>query len=157
MARRPLPLSPATAGSADEVEAEFYAALQAGDIDRLMAVWADDDEIACVHPGGGRAVGAAAIRASFEGIFANGGVPVAPTQVHRLQHLGGALHHLVERIEVLTPKGPQVAWVLATNIYIKTLQGWRMAAHHASPASPQEPPGGAGSDAGPAAPSTVLH
>jgi uncharacterized protein len=42
-----------------------------------MAVWADDDEIVCVHPGGPRVVGAAAIRASFEAIFANGGIPGA--------------------------------------------------------------------------------
>ena len=48
-------------GSADDTEAEFYAAMQHGDIDRLMAVWADDDDIACIHPGGPRLVGAVAI------------------------------------------------------------------------------------------------
>ena len=70
--------------SPDEVEAQFYEALQHGDLEKLMAVWADDDEIVCVHPGGPRVVGNAAIRASFEAIFANGGIPVQP-QVHRLQ------------------------------------------------------------------------
>jgi hypothetical protein len=30
--------------------------------------------------------------------------------------------------------------VLATNVYLKTAQGWRLAAHHASPAAAQEPP-----------------
>jgi formyltetrahydrofolate deformylase len=68
-----LPLPAAATGSPDELEAEFYEALQQGDIERLMAVWADDDEIVCVHPGGGRVIGAAAIRASFEAIFAAGG------------------------------------------------------------------------------------
>ena len=51
-------------GHADEVEAAFYDALQNGDIDKLMACWADEDDIVCVHPGGPRIVGAAAIRAS---------------------------------------------------------------------------------------------
>jgi len=37
-----------------------------------MAVWSDDEEITCVHPGGPRVVGAGAIRAAFESIFANG-------------------------------------------------------------------------------------
>jgi ketosteroid isomerase-like protein len=64
---------------------------------------------------------------------------VTPQQVHRLQHLGTALHHLVERIEVITPEGRQTGWVVATNVFVKTAQGWRLAAHHASPAEPQQP------------------
>jgi uncharacterized protein (TIGR02246 family) len=127
-------------GSADEVEAEFYEALRLGDIERLMALWADDDEIVCVHPGGTRIVGGAAIRASFEAIFANGGIPVRPEQVHRLAAMGSALHHLVERIEVSGEQGPQTAWVTATNLYLKTARGWRLASHHASPALGHEPP-----------------
>ena len=127
-------------GSADEVEVEFYEALRRGDLERLMALWADDDEIVCVHPGGTRIVGNAAIRASFEAIFANGGIPVRPEQVHRLAAMGSALHHLVERVEVRGEQGPQTAWVTATNLYLKTARGWRLASHHASPALGHEPP-----------------
>jgi ketosteroid isomerase-like protein len=122
--------------SPDDAEAQFYEALQRGDIALLMAVWADDDEVVCVHPGGGRLVGPVAIRESFEAIFASGAIPVQPEQIHRLQALGCAVHHLVERIAIGGPEGPQQAWVLATNVYVKTAQGWRLAAHHASPASP---------------------
>jgi uncharacterized protein (TIGR02246 family) len=139
MPHRPVPAA-TLLGSPDDVEAQFYEALQRGDLDKLMAVWADDDEVVCVHPGGGRVIGQAAIRASFEAIFGNGGVPVVPEQLHRLQHMGTALHHLVERIDVVTDQGRQTAWVLATNVYLKTAQGWRLAAHHASPAAAQEPP-----------------
>jgi ketosteroid isomerase-like protein len=28
--------------------------------------------------------------------------------------------------------------VIATNVFIKTAQGWRLVAHHASPGSPKE-------------------
>ena len=52
--------------SPDDIEAQFYEALQRGDIERLMAVWSDDDEIVCVHPGGPRVVGPGAIRTTFE-------------------------------------------------------------------------------------------
>ncbi len=129
------------AGSADAVEAEFYKALQRGDIERLMAVWADDDEIVCVHPGGPRVIGAAAIRASFEAIFSGAsGVPVQIEQVHRLEWPGGALHHLVERIEVAGKDGLQTAWVLSTNVFIEGPLGWRLAAHHASVGSPHDLP-----------------
>jgi uncharacterized protein (TIGR02246 family) len=148
---RKAPPAVALGGSPDEVEAQFYEALQQADLDALMAVWADDDEIVCVHPGGPRVIGPAAIRATFESIFANGGIPVRPEQVHRLMQLGCALHHLVERIEVATDRGLQTAWVLATNVYVKTPQGWRLAAHHASPGSADETPAPGGE------PPSTLH
>jgi ketosteroid isomerase-like protein len=154
MPRRP----PAAAlhTSPDEVEAQFYEALQRGDIESLMGLWADDDEIVCVHPGSGvRLVGAVAIRASFEAIFANGGIPVLPQAVHRLNQLTVSLHHLVERIDFQSAEGRQTAWVLATNVYLKTAQGWRLAAHHASPAEPQAPGAVAGAAVG--EPPGTLH
>jgi ketosteroid isomerase-like protein len=40
----------------------------------------------------------------------------------------------------MTPNGPAQAYVLATNVYLKTAQGWRMVAHHASPGTAQEVP-----------------
>ena len=120
--------------SPDDVEAQFYEALQQADLDKLMAVWSDDDEIACVHPGGPRVSGAAEIRASFEAIFANGAIPLQPQRVRRLQTLGCAVHHVVEQVRIADAQGSRSAWVLSTNVYVKTAQGWRMVAHHASPA-----------------------
>lgn len=122
-------------GSADEIGTAFYAALRQGDIERLMACWSDDDEVVCVHPGGPRIVGAAAIRATFEAIFANGNVRAWPEQVRRVDALASVVHNLLERVELMTDSGPTHAYVLATNVYHKTAQGWRMVAHHASPAS----------------------
>jgi uncharacterized protein (TIGR02246 family) len=132
MTRRPPP-AVVLVDTPDEVEAQFYEALQQGDIGRLMALWADDDEIVCIHPGQPRLVGAAAIRASFEAFFSRGGVPVQPERVRRLQQVGSALHHLVERIELGAEAGKETAWLVATNFYVKTALGWRLAAHHASP------------------------
>jgi len=131
MARKP----PAAAlmATPDQIEAQFYEALQSGDIERLMAAWSDDDEIVCVHPGGPWVVGAAAIRASFEAIFANGVIPLRPEQVKRIESAGCAVHHVLERVDIATADGPQSAWVVATNVYLKTAQGWRLVAHHASP------------------------
>ena len=125
-------------GNADEVEAAFYDALQHGDIDKLMACWADEDEIVCIHPGGPRVVGAVAIRATFEAMFSNGSIRAWPEQARKLQAVGSIVHNVLERIEVLTPEGPGHAWVIATNVYHRTAQGWRMVAHHASPGTHSE-------------------
>ena len=130
--RRPKPPDPVT-GSADDVEIEFYEAMQRGDIERLMALWSDDEEIACVHPGGPRLIGAPAIRASFEAMFANGTIDARPEKVRRLDAHSTAVHSVLERIRVLTPEGERFAWVVATNVYLKSAQGWRLVAHHASP------------------------
>jgi uncharacterized protein (TIGR02246 family) len=135
--RRPKPPAPVT-GSADDVENEFYEALQHGDIDRLMALWSDDEEIACVHPGGPRLVGAPAIRASFDAMFTNGAIDAQPQKVRRLDAHSTAVHSVLERIRVLTPEGERFAWVVATNVYVKSAQGWRLVAHHASPGTNAE-------------------
>jgi ketosteroid isomerase-like protein len=121
--------------SADDIEQQFYEALQQGDIDKLMALWADDDDVACVHPGGPRVVGHGAIRASFEAIFANGVIDARAERVRRVLSTGCAVHHVVERVRVQVGDGVQSAWVLATNVYLKTPLGWRMVLHHASPGS----------------------
>ena len=126
-------------GSSDEVEAAFYEALQNGDLERLMACWADDDEVVCVHPGGPRMIGLGAIRSAFEAMFNNGTVRVRPEGMRKIEALGSAVHSLRERIELLTPEGPMEAVVIATNVYHKTAQGWRLVAHHASPGNDREP------------------
>jgi ketosteroid isomerase-like protein len=124
---------PHVGGSASDVEAAFYDALQSADIEKLMACWADEDEVVCVHPGGARLLGLGAIRDAFETLFSNGSVRAFPERVRCVDAMASAVHSLVERIEIMTPQGPQEAYVLATNVYHKTAQGWRLVAHHASP------------------------
>ena len=127
--------------SPEDVEAQFYEALREADLDKLMALWADDDEVFCVHPGGPRVVGPQAVRVAFEAVFASSGRILAqPERVRRVHTLDSAVHNLVERIELHTSEGPRTGFVVATNVYIKTTQGWRMVAHHASPGTAQETP-----------------
>jgi ketosteroid isomerase-like protein len=130
--------SVAIGGSADDTEAAFYEALQTGDIDQLMACWADEDEVVCVHPGGPRVVGIGAIRAAFDAMFSNGSIKATPQSIRKIESLASAVHNVLEKIEVMTEDGPREAYVIATNVYHKTAQGWRMVAHHASPGTPRE-------------------
>ncbi|OIN91772.1 MAG: DUF4440 domain-containing protein [Comamonadaceae bacterium CG1_02_60_18] len=127
-------------GSADDTETNFYEAMQAGDIERLMSCWADEDEVICVHPGGPRMVGLGAVRAAFEAVFNNGNVRVHIEALHKIESMTSAVHSVRERIELLTNEGPVEAFAIATNVYHKTVQGWRMVAHHVSPGSLREAP-----------------
>ena len=129
---KPPPSSP------DDIEQQFYESLQQADIEKLMSVWSDEEEIACVHPGGPRMVGAGAIRGTFEAIFASGAIDVRPDKVRRLQTHSSAVHHVLERVQVMGNEGLQTAFAIVTNVYIKTPLGWRMVLHHASPGMARE-------------------
>ncbi len=128
----------AVSGSANDAETAFYEALQCGDIEKLMACWADEDDIVCVHPGGARLIGAAAIRAAFDAMFANGSIQARVEKLRIVESMGASVHSVLERIEVLTAEGPHYAHVIATNVYLKMAEGWRMVVHHASPGTPRE-------------------
>jgi ketosteroid isomerase-like protein len=135
MARTKSKLQAATlGGTPDDVETLFYEGLQTGDLEKVMSCWADEDDIVCIHPGGHRLLGAATIRAAFESLFTNGGViPVRPESIHRVDAVASAVHHVMERVDVSGAQGAAQAYVLATNVYLKTAQGWRLVVHHASP------------------------
>lgn len=125
--------------NADEIEAAFYDALRKADLDALMACWSDDEEVFCVHPGGPRLVGSAAIRAAFESMFGRGAIHAVPARKRKVQSMASEVHTVLERIEVMTPTGANHAFVLATNVFHRTPEGWRLVAHHAS-AGTLEPP-----------------
>ena len=82
---------------------------------------------------------ARAIRAAFEAIFANGTIAVRAEKVHRVRSLDASVHSVIEQVTLRAQGQEQSGWVMATNAYIKTAQGWRMVAHHASPGTRDEP------------------
>ncbi len=116
-----------------DAEAAFYEAIERADLDAMMAVWADDDDIVCVHPGGTRLSGMAQVRESWRRIFANG--QTLRFQLRQEQSLNGmtlAVRSVYEQIAVVgEAQAPDP--VIATNIYLRTASGWRMVVHHASP------------------------
>lgn len=129
---RQKPLQAVLMATPDDTEAQFYEALHQCDLDRIMAVWADDEDITCIFPGGSPHVGARDVRSAFEEWFSHGGLPVRPAQVRRVVMPGCAVHHVIEEIRVASAEGLHVGHVIATNVYAKTAQGWRMVLHHAS-------------------------
>jgi len=120
--------------SAAEVEAAFYEALARSDFEAMMALWAEDEEVVCVHPDGPRLVGLSTVREAWRSLFAGGArlkVRTSHSVVSTSMLL--AVHNVVEHISVegddqLHPP------MIATNVYVRGPRGWRMLMHHASPA-----------------------
>ena len=123
--------------TAQDAENAFYEALERGDLEGMMAVWAEDEEIVCVHPAGERLSGQDEVRESWARLFANGPrARVAVSQQVAISAMMLAVHSVHENFTVEGDPRP-TATVLATNVYLRTAAGWRMLVHHASPAPAQ--------------------
>src|SRR6202008_118235 len=75
--------------SPQDAESAFYEALTKADLDAMMSVWADDDDIYCVHPNGARLSGVEKVRESWRQIFAGG--QTLRFQLREQQHVQGMM------------------------------------------------------------------
>lgn len=127
-----------------EVEAAnlaFYTAFEDGDLDAMRAVWADDPGTVCVHPGSTVLTGTGAILRSWALLMAHTAyIQFVLTDVEVALPAGTRELATVTCTEnVLTGderSGPQVfggGRAVATNVFVRTGEGWRLWAHHASP------------------------
>ena len=112
----------------------FYEAIEAKDVEAMMATWADDEEIVCVHPGGTRLLGYDAVRAGWEQLFAGDArLSFRLDQVVMIETVGLAMQSAVEHVSLGSDGTPRGA-AICTNVFMRTPSGWRMVMHHASPA-----------------------
>jgi len=126
--------------TAQDAENAFYEALEHADLEGMMAVWAEDEEIICVHPTGPRLSGSDQVRESWAKIFASGAGPrVHITQQVAVTGMMIAVHSVHENFTIEGDARAQVP-VIATNVYLRTAAGWRMIVHHASPGPVETPP-----------------
>ena len=112
----------------------FYQAFEAKDIDAMMATWAEDEDIVCVHPGGPRLVGYEAVRSSWEQLFAGDTkLSFRVDEIVAIETVGLAMQSAIEHVTVGDEPAPRGA-AIATNVFLRTPSGWRLVMHHASPA-----------------------
>ena len=123
--------------TAQDAENAFYEALERCDLEGMMAVWGEDEDIVCVHPGGPRLTGQDQIRESWARIFSAG--PRARVHITNQVAISGmmlAVHSVHENFTIEGQRRGDAVPVpiVATNVYLRTAAGWRMIVHHASPA-----------------------
>ncbi|MFJ4772312.1 nuclear transport factor 2 family protein [Streptomyces uncialis] len=149
--------APGTPGTdLEEVEranTAFYEALEQGDFDTLSDLWLNAGdlpgttpgsapEISCVHPGWPPLTGRGEVLRSYALIMANTDyIQFFLTDVHMSVSAGTALVTCTENILSGGPPpeggeelGPLVGQlVVATNVFRRTSEGWKLWSHHASP------------------------
>jgi ketosteroid isomerase-like protein len=116
-------------------EDALYDALEAGDLDGLMAVWDDADDLACLLPMQPLRQGRVAIRETFRQAFqAIGGIDIHASHLQWLTW-GDTAAHLIEE-QVAGPDGRLAPPVYAVNLFRRGPAGWRLVMHQNAPTPP---------------------
>jgi ketosteroid isomerase-like protein len=121
------------AADVEEANARFYRAFETLDIAEMDQVWAHGEHARCVHPGWPLLSGWDAVRTSWETIFAN-------TEEMRFTlsdvnvNVRGALAWVTCTENILSDVQGRVTVtsILATNLFERDADGWRLVHHHAS-------------------------
>jgi ketosteroid isomerase-like protein len=120
-------------GEVVEANARFYRAFETLDIAEMDRVWAHGDRVQCVHPGWPLLSGWDAVRASWETIFANT-AEMRFTVSDVRTFVGGELAWVTCTENILSDVAGRVSVtaILATNLFAREADGWRLVHHHAS-------------------------
>lgn len=120
------------------VNEAFYHAFESADLDTMTDLWIDDEESLCVHPGAMPVRGTKAINRSWALIMAN--TPyiqffLTDVEVSVLGDVASVTcTENVLTADEMTDEGSfNGAKAVATNVLVRTDQGWRLWIHHASP------------------------
>ncbi len=129
----------------EATESAFYAAFEARSLNAMMAVWASDDSIACIHPLTAPLNGRSAVAAGWRSIFeAAGQFQIKIELAHEIRDAGLVIRVVWEYL-VIGQETESRPPILATNVYQKGTDGWHLMLHHASllqvggPPSPRTP------------------
>jgi len=122
----------------EAVNAAFYQAFESADLDMMLDLWLEDPETLCVHPGALPVRGTSAINRSWALIMANTPyIQFFLTDVEVSVLAGVASVTCTENVLTGDDRtGPDAfggARAVATNVFVRTEQGWRLWIHHASP------------------------
>ena len=122
----------------ERVNTAFYEAFENADLDLMRELWLDHEESLCVHPGALPVRGTAAISRSWALIMAN--TPYIQFFLTDVEvSVRGEVASVTCTENVLTaddragPDGFGGARAVATNVFVRTADGWRLWIHHASP------------------------
>lgn len=114
------------------INENFYQAFNRGDLNLMKSVWAQNESVACIHPGWEVIRGFDGIIQSWENIFA--GSENLEIKLSDIEVTDGGMIWVScqENLFAMSMSGVQVSKVHATNLFEKIEGQWKMVLHHAS-------------------------
>ena len=111
----------------------FYQAFNRGDLNLMKSVWAQNDSVACIHPGWEVLRGFDVIIQSWEKIFVGSeNLEIKLSEIKVTGDGGMIWVSCQENLFAMSMSGVQVSKVHATNLFEKVGDQWKMVLHHAS-------------------------
>ena len=111
----------------------FYQAFNRGDLNLMKSVWAQNDSVACIHPGWEVLRGFDVIIESWEKIFLGSeNLEIKLSDIKVTGDGGMVWVSCQENLFAMSMSGVQVSKVHATNLFEKVGDQWKMVLHHAS-------------------------
>jgi len=122
-----------------EVEDAFYDALDERDPEKMMRVWDDSPDIACLLPMQPLVTGGPVRTMLRDLLRSDVPIDIRVSHLHWVEIGDLAIHYVQEQSNRPGPRGPAPP-VYATNIYRRRGEaGWTMILHQNSPPPPPEP------------------
>ena len=113
---------------------DFYQAFESLDIGRMDRIWAQQEYVTCIHPGWTLRIGWPAVRDSWVLIFNNTFSMKFDLTEIQVQVAGDVAWVIcTENITSRQGETTQESRVLATNLYERVGEQWKIIHHHGSP------------------------
>lgn len=123
----------------------FYAAFEAADLDAMRALWLEDDQILCIHPGQVPLRGVRDVDRSWALLMANTSYIqffLTDLEVSVLPDVDAGVATVTCTENILTGTREVIGFggarAMATNVFVRTPDGWRLWIHHAVPVLSEE-------------------
>jgi ketosteroid isomerase-like protein len=109
----------------------FYAALRDRDVDLMTQVWSQCAQVSCIHPGWQPLRGRELVMASWETILHHSNLPAIYPEEASVQLYG-------DTALVVCEESFQDGRLVATNIFVRESDDWRLLHHQAGPLNSDE-------------------
>jgi ketosteroid isomerase-like protein len=119
----------------EAANAALYSAFESGDVDLMEAIWdvTDPESVVCVHPGWPMLRGRTSVLRSWSAVMANTDyIQFFLTDVRVAVTGDTAVVTCTENVLTSADVGDNAA-VVATNVFVRRPDGWRLQVHHGSP------------------------
>lgn len=121
------------------VNQSVYDAIEGGDIDLMQSLWADREDVVCIHPGAEPLHGRPAVSRSWSMVMANTGyiqfflTGVSVSFADENTAIVTCTENVLAEAEGESADTFAGGKAVATNVFVRSRRGWLLWMRHASP------------------------
>ena len=133
-------MSAADVLAVEAANAAFYLSFEQADVDAMAAVWDDEqpDALSCIHPGWAPLHGRRQVLRSWSAVMAGtGSIQFVLTDLQVFVEGDTAVVTCTENVLTGSIASGGAGAAVATNVFRRREDGWKLQVHHAGPLLPE--------------------